>query len=82
MTWTSAIVIYVILWWLVFFMALPIGVKPPHEIGEAAEPGHERGAPARPHVWKKVLAATIIAGLFWGIAYWMIEYDIMTFRNA
>lgn len=82
MTWTSAIVIFVIIWWLVFFMALPIGVKPPHEEGETAEPGHEGGAPTRPHLWKKALAATLIAALLWGAAYWVIEYDIITFRNA
>lgn len=82
MTWTSAIVIYVILWWLVFFMTLPIGVKPPHEAGETVEPGHEGGAPTRPNLWKKALAATLIAALFWGVAYWVIEYDIITFRNA
>ncbi len=82
MTWTSGIVVYVIIWWLVFFMALPIGVKPPHEVGETAESGHEGGAPTRPHLGKKVLAATVIAALFWGVAYWVIEYDIITIRNA
>ena len=82
MTWTSAIVIYVCIWWLVFFMAWPIGVKPPHEEGETAEPGHEGGAPTRPHLWKKVLVTTLIAALLWGVAYWVIEYDIITFRNA
>lgn len=82
MTWTSAIVIYVITWWLVFFMALPFGVKPPHEVGATAEPGHDGGAPTKTHLWKKALATTLIAAVFWGIAYWVIEYDIITFRNA
>jgi predicted secreted protein len=82
MTWTSAIVVYVILWWLVFFMALPIGVKPPHEVGEVADPGHEAGAPTRPHIWKKVIATTVIAAVLWGITFWIIENDIITFRNG
>ena len=82
MTWISGTVVYVIIWWLVFFMALPIGVKPPHEVGEVAEPGHEAGAPVRPHLWKKVLAATVIAGILWGVAYWVIVEDIIRFRNV
>jgi predicted secreted protein len=82
MTWTSAIVIYVILWWLIFFMTLPIGVKPPHEVGETAEEGHERGAPIRPNVWKKALATTVIAAALWGVAYWIIDSGLVSFRNA
>ena len=82
MTWTSGIVGYVMTWWLVFFMALPIGVKPPHEEGEKAEIGHEAGAPVRPHLFKKVLAATLISGLITGLIYWVIVSDIASFRNA
>lgn len=82
MTWTSAIVTYVILWWLIFFMALPFGVKPPHEAGEATETGNDRGAPVRPHLWKKALATTLIAALFWGVVFWVVEYDIITIRNG
>lgn len=82
MTWTSGIVIYVIAWWLVFFMALPVGVRPPHEIGEKAEPGHEAGAPVRTHLWIKALAATVIAAVLWGLAFWVIEADLISFRGA
>ncbi|MDA1327114.1 MAG: DUF1467 family protein [Proteobacteria bacterium] len=82
MTWTSGIVVYVIIWWLVFFISLPIGVRPPHEVGEVAEPGHEAGAPVRPHLPIKVLAATLIAAAFWGVAYWMITAKIISIRNG
>ena len=81
MSWISGVVVYVILWWLIFFMSLPFGVRPPHEVGQQAESGHERGAPVRPHLLWKVLAATVIAGLLWGVAYWVISSDMLTFRN-
>ena len=63
-------------------MLLPIGVHPPHEMGEVAEPGHEAGAPVRTHLPVKVLAATVIAAVLWGAAYWMITTDIISIRNG
>jgi predicted secreted protein len=74
--------VYVMTWWLVFFMALPIGVKPPHEVGSEAEAGHEAGAPVRPLLLKKVLAATIISGLITALIHWVIVSDVISFRNA
>jgi predicted secreted protein len=82
LTWTSGIVVYVIIWWLVFFMSLPIGVRSPQEMGEVAEPGHEAGAPVRTHLPIKVLAATVIAALLWGAAYWMVVADVISIRNG
>ena len=82
MSWTSGIVVYVIIWWLVFFMSLPIGVRPPHEMGEVAEPGHDAGAPVRPYLLIKVAASTLIAAALWGVAYWMITANIISIRNG
>lgn len=82
MTWTSGIVVYVVIWWLVFFMSLPFGVRPPHETGETAEVGHEAGAPVRTHLRIKVLASTLISAALWGVAYWMITTDIISIRNG
>ncbi|MEK9685179.1 MAG: DUF1467 family protein [Rhodospirillaceae bacterium] len=80
MTLTSGIVVYVIVWWLVFFMMLPIGVRPPHELGKNAETGHEPGAPVAPRLWIKTLASTVIAGLIWLILLWVINSDVISLR--
>ena len=37
--------IYIILWWLSFFMMLPVGAQSFHEADEAPPEGSERGAP-------------------------------------
>jgi predicted secreted protein len=73
----SGIVVYVLLWWWVFFMSLPIGVKR----AETVETGHEPGAPEKPHLWKKVLAATLIAGILWFAVDWVIEAELISFRD-
>lgn len=77
----SGAVVYIVLWWIVFFMMLPIGVRPPHEVGEAAGEGHEAGAPVRHYLWWKILGTTVIAGILWGVAYWLITSDKLSFRS-
>ena len=59
MGWISGIVVYIVIWWIVFFLVLPIGVRPPHEVGEEVEPGNDAGAPVRPYLWRKATAASL-----------------------
>jgi len=82
MNWFSGFVVYVILWWIVFFMCLPFGVRPPHEVGQIAEPGHATSAPVRPRIWTKAAITTVIAALLWGVAYWVITSGIISIRNG
>jgi predicted secreted protein len=53
-----------ILWWLCFFMMLPIGVRTLDEAGEAA-PGHDRGAPVAPNLVRKAVWAAGLATIVW-----------------
>lgn len=76
----SAIVVYVLLWWLVFFLALPVGVTVPDdaELGK----GHATSAPRQPHLLRKALAATVIAGVLWAGVYFLVSGDFYSFRQA
>ncbi len=51
------VVIFVILWWLILFLILPIGVKKEQSV----EFGNDPGAPNNPMLKKKFLITTIIA---------------------
>jgi predicted secreted protein len=82
MTWASAIVVYVIIWWLVFFMTLPFGVRAAHEAGEEVQPGNDAGAPVKPMLGTKMAITTLIAGALWGVAYWLIASDLISFRDG
>ena len=77
---TSGIVVYVITWWLIFFMFLPLGVRAPYEIGETPETGHEPGAPTSPNLLMKVIMSTLVSFCLWGIIYWIIDSEIVSFR--
>lgn len=63
----TATLVYTFLWWGIFFMLLPVGVR--HD--EKAEGGNDPGAPDRPLLWKKVLGATVAAGVLF-LAWWYL----------
>lgn len=73
----SGIVVYVLLWWWMFFMMLPIGVRRSEAVGI----GHEPGAPEKPHLWKKALAATILAAFLLAVVHWIVEAGLFSFRD-
>ncbi len=81
MSWVSGIVVYLILWWLVFFVTLPFGVRAPHEAGETVQAGNADGAPVRPRLWLKAGVATVVTAILWGIAWWLVASDLITFRG-
>ncbi len=80
MTWFSGALVYTVLWWLVFFMTLPIGARSYHEAGEATEAGNVESAPMRPRLRAKVAATTVIAAALWGLAWYLIESGLISFR--
>jgi predicted secreted protein len=71
------IVVYVIVWWIVFFVALPVGVRQ----DRAVEEGHDPGAPDRPMLWRKAAAATVIAAILVGGAYVADQQGWINFRE-
>jgi len=77
MTWVTGLVVYFLIWWTILFAVLPWGVRRE----ENPEPGHDPGAPAKPMLWKKVGATTLIAGLLWLVAYWLITASWISFRT-
>lgn len=72
----EAIVTYTVVWWLIFFMALPFGAQPEAN----PTPGHAESAPAKPRLWLKAGITTVLAGLVtWGIA-WFIHSGMIQLR--
>ena len=77
MNWFSGILVYVIIWWLVLFMVLPWGARPP----ENPEPGHANSAPEKPRLWLKAGVTSVIAGVFWVIVYLIISNKWITIEG-
>jgi predicted secreted protein len=70
------IAIFLILWWLAFFLLLPVGARSLHEADEPAVPGVERGAPRSHNLGMKALAAAGIAAVLWLGVAWAISRDL------
>jgi predicted secreted protein len=78
MNWFTGIMVYVVIWWLVIFCVLPIGVTPANE----AHLGHDPGAPANPRMGFKVLLTTGITTVIFAIVYLIIISDWISFRPS
>jgi len=78
MSWFSAAIVFVIVWWLVLFMVLPFGAAPPDEV----EPGMASSAPARPRLAVKFLVTTLIALAVTALILWFIESGLVQLRPS
>ncbi|MEM0899091.1 MAG: DUF1467 family protein [Pseudomonadota bacterium] len=66
----SAIALFFIIWWVVLFAVLPVGVRSQAEDGEATL-GTEHGAPVRPEMGKKMLMTTAISAVVFGVYFFV-----------
>jgi predicted secreted protein len=68
----SAIAIYFIMWWLILFTVLPLGVRNAAEAGVEVEEGNDAGAPVTHGLkWKAVLT-TIITSVVFAMFYFAL----------
>lgn len=80
MSLTLGLAVYFICWWLTLFMVLPFGVKTQKESGKIV-PGSAESAPEKPNLFKKMLATTLIASIFFGIIYWLLTVQPIAYED-
>jgi len=67
----SALVLYIVIWSMVFFIALPIRVQTQGDLSNVV-PGTHAGAPEHHHLKKKALWTTLVALIIWGMVITVI----------
>ena len=77
----GSIIIYVMIWWIVFFSILPIGIQSNKEIFKDTLEGSDPGAPKNPKIAKKFLIATIITSILFIMIYYIVELGFFNLRN-
>ena len=77
MDFVSGLVVFVLLWWWVFLMSLPFGIKTPDEV----EIGHATSAPEKPLLWRKVIISTAIASILFVVVYWIIDSGFISLSD-
>ncbi len=78
MTLAFAIAIYLVIWWIVLFAMLPIGVRTSEEAGEKASPGTAESAPHLPNLLPKMVATTVVSSIVFAAVYAVIQYHVIT----
>lgn len=76
----SGLVLYLVFWFMTFLVALPIRIQTQGEAGEIV-PGTHDGSPQQHHLKKKAIITTIVAGVFWAIAAYIIITGTITVRD-
>ncbi|MBI3505694.1 MAG: DUF1467 family protein [Proteobacteria bacterium] len=76
MTPFTLLATYVIVWWIVLFMALPVGIRP--NAGPDVR-GQMKGAPEKPMMLKKIVWTSIIAAVLTAGIGFASEYDLPMF---
>ncbi len=73
MTPFTLVATYIIVWWIVLFMALPIGIKPnADQLGR----GQMAGAPEKPMLLKKIVWTSIVAAVLTAAIGFASQYDL------
>lgn len=62
----SGLVLFAIIWFMTFLVALPIRVRTQGDMGDIV-PGTHAGAPEHHHLRRKVLWTTLASVVIWGI---------------
>ena len=80
MSITGAIILFAILWFLVFFVVLPIRFRSQADAGHVV-PGTPASAPAEENVRRKAKITTAIAAVLWVIIAGIILSGAITIRD-
>ncbi len=80
MSITAVIVIYAVVWFMVFFIVLPLRFTSQAEAGNVV-PGTPKSAPSTENVGKKARVTTIVATILWAVLCAIILSGWITVRD-
>ena len=78
---TGSIIIFVMIWWIIFFSVLPIGIRSNKEVFKEKIGGMDPGAPKNPKIGQKFLITTLITSIIFAVIYYLVETDLLNLRE-
>ena len=78
---TGSIIIYVLIWWMIFFSILPVGIQSKKEKFRESLEGIDPGAPINPKLGKKFLITTIITSIIFIVIYYLVKFNLLNLRE-
>ena len=77
MSWATGLMVYLVIWWIILFAVLPLGVRRIENPGR----GQDRGAPENPQLVRKAIITTAVAAVLWLGFYFLHQADVFSFRD-
>ena len=78
---TGSIIVYVLIWWIIFFSVLPVGIQSNNRKFKEKSKGIDLGAPKNPNISKKFLITTIITSIIFIVIYYLVKFDLLNLRE-
>ena len=78
---TGSVIVYVLIWWIIFFSVLPMGIQSNKEKSKKNLVGVDLGAPNNPKMGKKFLITTIITSIIFIVIYYLVKFEILNLRE-
>jgi|TARA_B110000238_G_C15928262_1_gene353554 predicted secreted protein len=78
---TGSIIVYVLIWWIIFFSVLPVGIQSNNRKFKEKLKGIDSGAPKNPNISKKFLITTIITSIIFIVIYYLVKFDLLNLRE-
>ena len=80
MSWTGAIVVFAVMWWIIFIVIIPRGA-PTQAEANAVEPGTPPGAPAQVNTARKALWATLASAVALAAIALVLEAEVFSMED-
>ena len=78
---TGSIIVYVMIWWIIFFSVLPVGIQSNKEVFKEKIEGMDPGAPKNPKIAKKFLITTLITTVIFSVIYYLAKAELLNLRE-
>ena len=78
---TGSIIVYVLIWWIIFFSVLPVGIQSNKDKFKEKIEGIDPGAPINPKIGKKFLITTLITSIIFIVIYYLVELNLLNLRE-
>ncbi len=79
LSWFTACVLYVLIWWVALFAILPLWVRTAEQPDDTSG---WRGAPDRPMLLRKAWVTTLVAAIVWALVVLVIKTPFLSFRHG
>ena len=81
MSTTGSLIVYISIWWIIFFIVLPIGIKSQNIDFKDKLHGNDRGAPQNPKIRKKFLITTLVTSVIFLVIYYLVSQNYLNLRS-